>query len=205
MRPKRVFTIVPELIQGDAVGTDALHLNQALTSLGYTTAIMYNRHDLTDPTSHLKMVFNRIEAEPAVFAEDILLYHYAVEWPLGDQIYQKFPGKRILRYHNVTPDDLLRPYNKQIADFCKRGHDNLKKLDPPDLLLAVSTENLTDYQTVTGNQPNSAVLPPYSQAEFLLSAKIDDRFVAKLKSITEPKFLFVGRISPHKNLHQLIE
>lgn len=205
MRPKRVFAIVPELSQGDAVSTDALHLNQALTSLGYTTAIMYNRNDLTDPTSHLKQVFGRIEAEPAAFKEDILLYHYAVEWPLGDQIYQKFPGKRILRYHNVTPPELLQPYNKQIADFCSRGRDNVKKLDVPDLLLAVSTENLNDYQALTGNKSNSAVLPPYSQAEFLLSAETDHRLAAKLKSITEPKFLFVGRISPHKQVHQLIK
>lgn len=137
--------------------------------------------------------------------DELLIYHYAVEWDVGDQIYNSFNGIRILRYHNVTPADLLRPYNRAVATACHRGRERLTALPAPDLLLADSKENAIDYASVTGKNPATEVLPPFSQTELLLSMKNDEKLEEKLKHYPGKRLLYVGRISPHKNVHTLIE
>lgn len=137
--------------------------------------------------------------------DELLIYHYAVEWDIGDQIYNSFNGTRFLRYHNVTPARLLRPYNRAIANACHRGRKRLTALPAPDLLLADSKENAIDYTSVTGKTPATEVLPPFSQTELLLSAEKDEKLEARLKQYSGKRLLFVGRISPHKNVHALIE
>lgn len=137
--------------------------------------------------------------------DELLIYHYAVEWDVGDQIYNSFNGRRILRYHNVTPARLLRPYNRAVANACHRGRERLTALPAPDLLLADSKENALDYASVTGKNPATEVLPPFSQTELLLSIENDEKLEARLQHYSGKRLLFVGRISPHKNVHGLIE
>lgn len=137
--------------------------------------------------------------------DELLIYHYAVEWDVGDQIYNSFNGTRILRYHNVTPARLLRPYNRAVANACHRGRERLTALPAPDLLLADSKENAIDYTSVTGKNPATEVLPPFSQTELLLSIENDEKLEARLQHYSGKRLLFVGRISPHKNVHVLIE
>lgn len=137
--------------------------------------------------------------------DELLIYHYAVEWDVGDQIYNSFNGKRILRYHNVTPAGLLYPYNRAVADACHRGRERLGTLPAPDLLLADSNENAIDYTSVTGMNPTTEILPPFSQTELLLSIENDEKLEARLQHYSGKRLLFVGRISPHKNAHTLIE
>jgi len=137
--------------------------------------------------------------------DELLIYHYAVEWDVGDQIYNSFNGTRILRYHNVTPARLLRSYNRAVANACHRGRERLTALPAPDLLLADSKENAIDYTSVTGKNPATEVLPPFSQTELLLSIENDEKLEARLQHYSGKRLLFVGRISPHKNVHTLIE
>jgi len=139
--------------------------------------------------------------------DDVLIYHYAIEWPKGDEVYAAFQGRRILKYHNVTPPHLLMPYNKAIADACERGRKRLADLPPTDILTGDSQLNLDDYYSIAKQTPKrSAILPPFSQAQSLTAEVFDQtlfRSVQK-KTRTAHRFLYVGKISPHKNVHSLI-
>lgn len=136
--------------------------------------------------------------------DDLLIYHYAVAWDLGDQIYNAFTGRRILRYHNVTPPHLIRPYSRAVARICEAGRKRLQRLAVPNLLLADSHENASDYVALTGHHPATEVLPPFSQTDLLLSSPAEPALADQLQGLNRPRLLFVGRISPHKNVHTLI-
>lgn len=195
----RIFLLVPDLFPGDGVGNDVLGMASALRATGATVVEVCNRSHATVPS-----VSPRAFHELAPSSDDLLIYHYAVEWAEGDAIFNGFTGARILRFHNVTPPDLLRRWNRGIADFCARGRDRVQGLRPPFLLLSDSLANQAEFLSLGGRAAMLRVMPPFHRAEEIAHAAPDEPMMATLARTGHPRLLHVGRISPHKNVAALI-
>lgn len=194
----KIALIVPDLFRGDGVGNDVLGMARALRLRHSVRIVCANCEKDIEHTRVSDYLKNPQD-------DDLIIYHYAVEWDAGDKIFTSFNGRRILRYHNVTPPELLRSYNRAVADACQRGRERLRFLPVPDLLLADSRENAADYISITGRSPAVEILAPFSQTELLLSQQNNKKLETRLQQYSGLRLLYVGRISPHKNVHALIE
>ena len=171
----------------DAVTEQALAWDEVIAGLGHQTYIVAERVDpvMKDRIALLRS-FRRLP-EP-----DAAVLHYSIwsglvpfvrdsPWPLG------------ICYHNITPGDLLRAHNPQIADLCDQGRDGLSSLRRARVAIAVSEFNAREL-TANGFEAPQVVpllLPPPNSRS---SERPDE----------PTSVLSVGRIAPNKRLEDCL-
>jgi glycosyltransferase involved in cell wall biosynthesis len=103
-------------------------------------------------------------------------------------------GPLAVQYHNITPGDLLRPWNETIAADCDRARSVLPALAArADVLLAVSAFNAAELAAAGGI--GATVVP------LLLDVP---EAVPAPRPPGPPSVLSVGRIAPNKRLEDVI-
>ena len=94
---KRVAILVPSLQRGDATGNDALGMHAALASRGWDVRLFAEGGDRT-------LGFGTsAEARPFLRDGAAALFHQGTQWDNGVRLFERAPGVRIARDHNVTP------------------------------------------------------------------------------------------------------
>ncbi|AMA71697.1 hypothetical protein ACH33_01810 [Aneurinibacillus sp. XH2] len=131
-----------------------------------------------------------------------LIYHMAIGYPFAYKL-PNFKGKKILIYHNITPDVFFRDY-KEIQELCIEGRRQLKFLVPYiDYAWADSEYNRLELEEL--GYKNTHVTPIIINFEDYKrnpSQKLMEKFKAE-KHITN--ILFVGRIAPNKKQEDIIK
>ena len=127
--------------------------------------------------------------------EGAFILRYAI-WSRTIEVALRVPGPRVLWYHNVTPGDLLRPFNLGVAALCDQARQALPRLDGQfDTLVADSSFNAADLV--------EAGLGPVEVVPLLLDVGRHERSQAGRPG--SPVILSVGRISPHKRLEDVVK
>lgn len=194
----RIVQILPVLAFGDAVGNDTRALKDALLEAGYDTDIYAEVIDQRLPagTAQPYDMLEKLEKD------DIVIYHLSTGHKLNYEI-EKLDGKKVILYHNITPEQYFKKYNKEACSSCSQGIKAAKHLAKvADYAIADSEYNKQDLLEY-GFQCNIDVLPiliPFEDYAKKPSEKIlkkyDDDYV---------NILFTGRVVPNKKQEDIIE
>lgn len=224
----KVIQMVPALYKNDAVGNEVLAISRLLDEQGIENYIVAESVDeklLEEQENHVdeknlknnkkickirRRFFNmfRIYIQSGILediqSEDVVIYHMASGSGLS-KIFSLLKGKKIMRYHNVTPPEMLAPYNKNAARNCKKGIKDMKLLaGKVDKCIAVSSFNrqgLID----AGCTCQIDVVPIILDMD---KYRTDDRkevLPAKACSKKGAQIIFVGRIAPNKKYEDILE
>ena len=106
-RPRRsakpaVHQMLADFAYGDAIGNDVLAIQKVLRAAGLDSEIFAQHVHPKLRSSALPIDVYGREARP----EDILIFHFSTGHPLAD-LAPRLPGRKVLRYHNITPDHFL--------------------------------------------------------------------------------------------------
>ncbi len=192
---KRVINMLPVLAYGDAVGNDAVAMHRSLADNGYDSILCAAAHD-----ARIKdKVISSDDIDPK--EDDIIIYHLSTGHELNKQ-FKKMPGKKIIRYHNITPPEYFYGYNRMALSNCVMGYKEMYSLNrSADYILADSEYNLSDLRNAGYEAPGEAlpILIPFSDYE----KEPDEETLNKMKD-GRTNILFTGRIVPNKRQEQVI-
>lgn len=136
----QIVQMLPVLAYGDAIGNNTVALKKCLEEQGYNTAIYAQHIDSRLPEGTAL----EISKMPHLNKEDIVLYHMSTGSDINN-MFGELQCKKVMIYHNITPPEMLEPYNKEAAANCREGYDELVKLsDKVDYCIADSEYNKQD-------------------------------------------------------------
>lgn len=195
----RVIQVLPTMAYGDAVGNDTMALYYTLKDMGYETKIYAENIDkrLNGETG-----IEKISKLKKLRDEDVIIYHLSTGTALNYRI-ADYGGKLIMLFHNITPPEYLKKYNKRLERICEDGWNGTRYLsDKVSYCLADSEYNKQDLIRL-GYQCKIDVLPiliRFSDYE----KKPSNKIIKKYKDDGYTNILFTGRIVPNKKQEDVI-
>jgi glycosyltransferase involved in cell wall biosynthesis len=202
-RKPRVSIVVPTFLPHDAVGNDVLGMLETFRSLGYEATILAQ---FIHPTH--QPLPRRVEQESAArWADenDILVYHHAIHWPLGEELLERVRNKIIIRYHNISPAHFYSRYSAHLYGACTDGMDATRRLahHPRAWFWAASTFNAEGLIRMGAPPERCRVVPPYHRIDEIAAAPVDTITAGAYRHTVN--VLFVGALRPHKGHRKAIE
>jgi len=192
----RIDQLIPAYHRGDAIGDTATHMKEFFLSQGFESQIYCLTRD-----SGLENESELFDDFPQPAASDVTIFHYALPSPLTPA-FKNLPSKKVLLYHNITPEDYFFGYSEEMSRISRLGREELRSLPAAtDLALADSEYNRLELQAA--GFKNSAVFPlfiDYKKYDIPHSA-----FMYRLFNDERTNLLFVGRIVPNKKIEDLIK
>ncbi len=192
-----VHQMVPDFSFGDAIGNDALAMQKTLRSWGLNSDIFaHSIHPrLADKARPIEEYAK--QARP----EDVLLFHFSIGHPVADLL-PGLPGRRVLRYHNITPAEFLDRCNPESAARARLGREQLGCIAAA-VELGMGVSNYNCAELMEAGCPATATVPIVIDTSVL--ATPPDPFVANRFDDDRPAVLHVGRLVPNKAIEDLIK
>ncbi len=190
-----VHHFVPALYPTDGVGGHVLRSRDAQRRRGRRSEIFV---ESTHPaTAHLTHPWGEYEARRGS-GTVVNVYHMATGSPLAEVVAAR-PEPMVLHHHNLTPLDLLAPWDPDVIPDLARARHQLRALAPRvDMGVGVSEFNRAELEDL-GYSP-TAVAPV-----IIDTGESPGAPRGPLPHRTPPTMLFVGRIAPNKAQHDLIK
>lgn len=183
---RRVRQLLAAATPGDAVTGQALAWARLLEAWGHGGEIVAEH---VHPA--LARRVRRLADAPPLHDEAVVL-HFSI-WSAVVPVAMKARGPLAVCYHNVTPGELLRPWNGALADDCDRARAELPRLGHrADALIADSSFNAEEL--AAAGSPGAAVVP--------LLMDLDRPPAAPPPG--PPSIISVGRIVPNKRLEDVV-
>ncbi len=193
-----IIQLLPTLSYGDGVGNDTLAIDAMLKDMGFSTKIYAENID-----SRIKKgLVEKIDEMPRLAENDIVIYHLSTGTELNKKL-NDFSGRKIIRYHNVTPARYFIDYCNSAACLCEKGRKGIKEVRiAADYCLADSEYNKQELLD-NGYQCRIDVLPiliPFKNYKKKPNKKIIQKYNDDWVNI-----VFVGRIVPNKKQEDIIK
>jgi len=189
--------MLPDFAPGDAVGNEVLALQKALRSWGVRSEIFASHVQ-----ERLQGQARPVEDYARQAAQhDVLIFHFSLGHRLADELLG-MPGRKVLRYHNITPARFLEGVYPDIAERCRLGRQQLPRLaGAVELGLGVSAFNCAEL--------SEAGCAAVEEVPILLDLAVletppDPRLLARFGD-GRPTVLHVGRLVPNKRIEDLIK
>ncbi|MBM9546228.1 glycosyltransferase family 4 protein [Leptospira sp. 201903074] len=177
---------------GDAISQEMLEIKRLLSKEGYNGKIFAENVFSYDRKYAEKITKAKIKPN------DVLVYHHSIHSEVLDFIL-KFPNRKILIYHNVTPENFFTDYDLKFSYLLRKGREDLEIIrNTFHHSFAVSHFNLSELREI--GFEHARLLPLHLNFQKWKDVPRD----LKLKSFVNPSFLFVGRIAPNKRQDDLI-
>lgn len=188
----RIIQLMPTLSFGDAVGNDAIALQNTIVGMGYRTKIYAENV----PDRYLREgIAKKVEDMPVLTSEDVLIYHLSTGTNLNN-ILPSLTCQKICIYHNITPPSFFAGYDRRSFRLTQQAYIQVEKLkDVFDCCIADSEYNKQDLLDM-GYRCPIYVLPiliPFEDYKKMPDAKVK-RWYADGRT----NLLFVGRVAPNK-------
>ncbi len=195
-----IHQFVPALLPRDATGDHTVALQSTLRDAGFESDIYVEAaHDDLWP---LASYFEEYPARAK--PDDILLYQLSTASPLADFLAGR-PERLVLDYHNITPASFYEAWEDHTAAKVDLARRQMAELAPAAVLgIADSAFNAAELHQFGCSI--TAVIPILGGIED--EARIPDPPEAeRLRRDHGPStvLLFVGRLSPNKTQHHLVE
>ena len=193
----KIVQITSSLSYGDGVSNDCMAIKQVLTDAGYENELFAEVISPKVPTGIAKNI-----KEMTVQKEDIILYHLSIGTDWNFKL-ASLPGKKIIRYHNITPPMFFDGYNQRAKEDCSYGLFGVRYLaDKMDYGIVDSYFNRQDLLNMGYTCPISVVpiVVPFEDYNQEPDAKVVEQFQDGRTNI-----VFVGRIAPNKCQEDLIK
>lgn len=188
--------ILPSLALGDGISNFAVELKALLLELGFESEI-YARW--IDPQlSHVCQPASELRDENGA----TVLYHYSIgDKPLSEA-FERWKGRRIFFYHNLTPPSFFSGLNDGLVQMLRDGIEWLPRVTKSAHAGAAHTKfSLSDLRQA--GMRNLSLLPPLLPLR-LYARTVSDLTIEKLIKDGRPTLIFVGRLSPQKCQDELI-
>ena len=190
---------LPGFTSGDAISNYAIGLQEIIRSWGYRSEIFSPGRHVSPKVRNLCYDWERYKdySDPL----NTVIYHFSIGSPMSAG-FRAIEDKKVLIYHNITPDKYFRAINAEKALVLYQGREELQALyDVPRLALADSEYNRMELEQ--WGYRNSAVLPPLLNFNGLKAKP--DRKILNQYSGDLLNILFVGRIAPNKKIEDVIK
>lgn len=194
--PRPVAILVRHHAPQSAVGADIEGMRQALAQRGIEVRLFAGE----GPAEPLSAFLPWARAAGAV-----AILHHTIAWPPGTAAFLRAPGPRVFRYHNVTPPLSFLPYSPAWAAGAALGRAETRlvlRRARPALNLPCSRYSAQELLARGAPADRTRVLAPWERPATAVAP--DPRELARLDD-GRVNLLFVGRRSPHKGLHHLVE
>ncbi|MGH9037854.1 MAG: glycosyltransferase family 4 protein, partial [Acidimicrobiia bacterium] len=194
---------LPTFAGGDAITAHVLSLRRVLRAAGYESEIFAD--DVRPEGRPHARHYSKFKPSPGE-APAWLLYHLSIGSPLADFVMEQARTQPLaVYYHNITPARYFERWNPEAAERVRAGRAQMRKLASHSrFALAASTYNAAELEAE--GYPHAAVAPiVINFSEY--GAPPDGVTLARLRRQAETggaRWLFVGRIAPHKCQHDVI-
>lgn len=198
-----IHHFVPVLHRGDAVGRHTLRLRDATRKRGIASNIYVDV--VEEDTAHE----TRLAVSYADDAQrgDVVVYQFATASYMAPWL----AGRRetlVVNYHNITPPELMAPWDHHLALGQAHAQGNLRVLAPRATLAVADSAYNESHLAATGFA-ETAVIPPSAAVEPAdRGAGGDEKGmppqVARRRDTGGARWLAVGHVSPNKALEDTI-
>ncbi len=191
----RIDQFHPTIAFGDAISNDALELQARFWSWEL-------RSDLFAARALPELAaFVRDYRELLSSRDDrLLLLHHSIGHSAVEEV-AAWPGRKLLRYHNITPAEFFAGVDEEVRRWCEVGRAQLARLARVcELGIGDSEYNRQELESV--GFARTAVVPI-----FLDWAAFDvdpDAEVARRLADESTAVLYVGQLLPHKGVRHLL-
>ena len=191
-----IHHFVPVVHGGDAVGRHTLRLRQATAARGFTSNIYV---DVTEDetASQTRPVVDYVrDARP----DDVLVYQFATASYMAAWLTAR-RETLVVNYHNITPPELIAPWDGYVALGQRTAFDELAAM-APRTTLAVADSAFNEIHLQQVGFSHTAVVPP--------SAALEHSHLGEHPGVRGEaggrgaRWLSVGRLAPNKSVEDAI-
>jgi len=196
----RVDQVIPALTSRDAIGVHTLNAQRALRAAGFASDVFFGTSspDVASAGRPIASLGRRGR-------DRFLLYQASIGSPVFDVLAAREEPK-LSNYHNITPAELLAPWEPAVAYHAALGRAQLARL-APDCGLAIADSKFNEAELLDLGYGDTAVVPLLIDMTHA-GAEPDPAVFSRLmeaKSRGGVDFVYVGRIAPHKAPHDLVK
>ena len=205
-----IHQFVPVLHRGDAVGRHTLRLRDTARGRGHRSEVFVDTVDEETSTETVPV----LSYGDVAGAGDVLVYQFATASAMAGWLVAR-TETLVVNYHNVTPPELMAPWDNHLALGQLRAQGDLRLLAPRAALAVADSAYNEAYLTEAGFRA-TAVVAPSASLELGRPGDIDPTGASPSRtSATTPtpsahragcgaRWLAVGRISPNKALESTV-
>ena len=139
----KIVQVSESLAIGDAVANDVVAINELLIEMGFKSSIFVSNSSNISK-KYLHKIAEPISKLPALYEDDILLFHHAI----ANDFCYKIPEikcTKVLIYHNITPPKFFEGIHEGFREATSRGLEQIKELNNNfDFCIADSEFNKND-------------------------------------------------------------
>jgi glycosyltransferase involved in cell wall biosynthesis len=191
-----IHQLVPGFAYGDAISNQTIIIRDLLRCQGYKSEIF------TEQIDPLMVSEARLFQDgKAIKGNAGLIYHHSIGAGLTDFVIN-YPGPKGLIYHNVTPPELVRDADPELAGILEQGLNDLTKL-APHFTVSAGDSRFNSLGLEENGFSSPSVLPICVAPE-KWNIPADPNLMARFQD-GKDNILFVGRLVANKCQHDLIE
>jgi glycosyltransferase involved in cell wall biosynthesis len=196
-----VHHFVPVLHRGDAVGRHTLRLRDATRARGFRSDIYVDTVEAETERETIPVLSYPERAEPG----DVVVYQFATASAMANWLAGR-SETLVVNYHNITPPELMAPWDNHLALGQVRAQGDLRLL-APRTTLAVADSAYNEVHLAGAWLSTTAVIPPSAALDATTTARAAQPGAGpRATRPTGPgaRWLAVGRVSPNKGLEHTI-
>ena len=190
-----IHHFVPVLHRGDAVGRHTLRLREATRARGVPSEIFVDTVDDDTAAETMPVLSYPETAQPG----DVVVYQFATASAMAPWLAGR-SETLVVNYHNVTPPELMAPWDNHLALGQLRAQGDLRLL-APRTALAVADSRYNEAHLAASGFTTTAVISPSAALQAAGAA------TAAAQATVPPRgarWLAIGRVSPNKGLESTI-
>lgn len=197
-----IAILTPSIIDGDAVSNDVIGMHQALIKYGYQVQVFAAGWSIPNPEIKNVNEINNFVCK----SSDVFIYHYSLGWDAGLNLIKQLNCKKVVKYHNVTPQNFFEGINADYVIACRVGREQLKFIAEArcDLYLSDSEYNAEELYSNGVSKKTNLVVPPFHHIERMQHIEADFTILDKYQD-GKTNILMVGRLAPNKGHVALID
>ena len=202
-----VHQIIPSLHIADASGTHTLHARDALRQAGIVSELFVEHVDapLRTEARHI----DELDAY-SIPGRTMLMYQLAVGSTLVDRLVCRHEPL-LVNYHNLTPASFYWQWAPDWLDAVESGRQQLHRL-ASKVVHAIAVSPFNERDLLAAGYRSTSVVPPFVDVGTSGGASPDPAVVDGHdhcgNSAGAPhgtRWLFVGKLLPHKAVHELVK
>jgi glycosyltransferase involved in cell wall biosynthesis len=192
----RIFLLIPCFMPHDAVGNDVLGMYRLLRSVGYEVRILAAEYhkSYTNIATPLQLDVDYWKSP-----NDILIYHHAIGWPLGEAVLARTRNRIVIKYHNITPARFFKDHAPHYYNACTEGElatGRLVRISPATFW-GDSQFNAEELIKLGASRECCRWIPPCHLVEDLSNTAMDEQILGTYRD-GHTNILFVGGMKPNK-------
>lgn len=205
MKPKIIHQFVAGFKERDAISNEAKLLRAVFRSWGCKSEILCDGRNISKFVKNDAYDYGQFTNE--LSADDIAILHLSIGCKMNLE-FAKLNCRKVILYHNITPDFYFRCINPIVADDLALGRKHLAQLaGVADVNLADSAYNAGEL--IEAGYKNATVFPfavdinSFNNDQNNKIAKADLASVKHLHN-GRKNILFVGRQAPNKRIEDIL-